>query len=119
MSLNFVSVDPEFCGFCGAILQMPQTAPSSVACRVCGTQWHVREKRDHLVCRIEKIYERTVADTEGMEQDDGADAIVDHVCSKCGHGKASYSTMQTRSADEGQTVFYTCLKCKRKDIEYS
>lgn len=40
------------------------------------------EKRDHLVCRIEKIYERTVADTEGMEQDDGADAIVDHVCSK-------------------------------------
>ncbi|RCN50338.1 peptidase, T1 family [Ancylostoma caninum] len=79
MSLNFVSVDPEFCGFCGAILQMPQTAPSSVACRVCGTQWHVREKRDHLVCRIEKIYERTVADTEGMEHDDGADAIVDHL----------------------------------------
>ncbi|EPB73525.1 peptidase, T1 family [Ancylostoma ceylanicum] len=64
MSLNFISADPEFCGFCGAILQMPQTAPSSVACRVCGTQWHVK------------------ADTEGMEQDDGADAIVDHVCSK-------------------------------------
>ncbi|KAJ1364927.1 hypothetical protein KIN20_025124 [Parelaphostrongylus tenuis] len=54
-----------------------------------------------------------------VEHDHGGDAVVEHVCSKCGHNKASYSTMQTRSADEGQTVFYTCLNCKKKDIEYS
>ncbi|KAK6049520.1 peptidase, T1 family [Cooperia oncophora] len=79
MPLNFVSVDSEFCGFCGAILQMPQFAPSTIACRVCGSEWHVPEKRDHLVCRIEKIYERTVADTEGVEQEDTGDAVVEHV----------------------------------------
>ena len=33
-------------------------------------------------------------------------------CEKCGHGKMYFYTMQLRSADEGQTVFYECIKCK-------
>ncbi|PAV90855.1 hypothetical protein WR25_04864 [Diploscapter pachys] len=119
MSINFKSTDSNFCGLCGTILPLPATAPQAVACKLCGTNWMIKEKHDHLVYRVEKIYERTVADTDEMEKEEGHDAIVDHVCPKCGHNKATYATMQTRSADEGQTVFYTCLKCKRKDIEYS
>ncbi|CAI5450352.1 unnamed protein product [Caenorhabditis angaria] len=119
MSLGFVSQDGEFCGFCGTILSLPLNAPAQVECKVCSTKWLIKEKNEELVCRVEKIYERTVADTDGMDTEDAGDSLVDHICSKCGHGKASYSTMQTRSADEGQTVFYTCLKCKKKDIEYS
>ena len=38
--------------------------------------------------------------------------VVERKCSKCGHDKMSYATLQLRSADEGQTVFFTCLKCK-------
>ncbi|CAB3397754.1 unnamed protein product [Caenorhabditis bovis] len=119
MTIGFVSLNSDFCGYCGAVLTVPTRAPSLVTCKICATQWTIKEKNNQLVCRIEKVYERTVADTDGIEHEDAADAIVEHVCTKCGHNKATYSTMQTRSADEGQTVFYTCLKCKKKDIEYS
>uniref|UniRef100_A0A0K0DCT1 Proteasome subunit alpha type-6 n=1 Tax=Angiostrongylus cantonensis TaxID=6313 RepID=A0A0K0DCT1_ANGCA len=81
MPLNFTSTNPNFCGFCGAILQTPQFAPSNVICKVCGCEWLVREKRNEVVCRIEKVYERTVADTEGVAHEHGGDAVVEHVCS--------------------------------------
>ena len=31
----------------------------------------------------------------------------------------SYAAIQLRSADEGQTVFFTCVKCKYKESENS
>lgn len=49
--------------------------------------------------------------------DDGP--IIDRKCPKCGNDKMSYATLQLRSADEGQTVFYTCTKCKFKENENS
>lgn len=44
------------------------------------------------------------------EGDDGP--IVERLCPKCGNNTMSYATLQLRSADEGQTVFYTCTNCK-------
>lgn len=44
------------------------------------------------------------------EEADGP--IVERQCPQCKNDKMSYSTLQLRSADEGQTVFYTCTKCK-------
>lgn len=38
--------------------------------------------------------------------------IVERICPKCGNDEMSYATLQLRSADEGQTVFYTCTNCK-------
>lgn len=38
--------------------------------------------------------------------------IAERRCNACGHHQMSYAALQLRSADEGQTVFYTCLKCK-------
>lgn len=50
-----------------------------------------------------------------LKQKDEADqATVSETCPKCNHERASFYTMQLRSADEGQTVFYTCLKCAHK-----
>lgn len=48
--------------------------------------------------------------TKKESEDDGP--VVERLCSKCGNDKMSYATLQLRSADEGQTVFYTCTKCK-------
>lgn len=36
---------------------------------------------------------------------------VDETCPKCNNRGMEFYTMQLRSADEGQTVFYECPKC--------
>ncbi|KAF8367255.1 rpoa-12 [Pristionchus pacificus] len=117
MSLSFSSSLFGFCPSCASILPTPNVAPSEIACKVCGEITSVKEKAHELVCRLEKVYEKRVI--EEVDDEGGADSIVDHICPKCNNGKATYSTMQTRSADEGQTVFYTCTNCKNKSIEYS
>jgi len=52
-------------------------------------------------------------------QSNSAGALVDRKCPKCGNDKMSYASLQLRSADEGQTVFYTCTKCQFKETENS
>lgn len=41
-------------------------------------------------------------------------AIVNEECPKCKNPQMKFFTLQTRSADEGQTVFYECPKCSFK-----
>ena len=38
-------------------------------------------------------------------------AVVDEQCPKCDNKGLNFYTMQLRSVDEGQTVFYECPKC--------
>ncbi|KAM0688484.1 DNA-directed RNA polymerase I subunit RPA12 [Conglomerata obtusa] len=39
-------------------------------------------------------------------------------CNRCGNEEMNYNTIQTRSADEGQTVFYEC-ECGYKEKVHS
>lgn len=54
---------------------------------------------------------------EDIEEEEGP--VVDRTCKKCGNNKMSYAAIQLRSADEGQTVFFTCTKCSFKESENS
>ncbi len=38
-------------------------------------------------------------------------ATVEEPCVRCGHPEVGYYTVQMRSVDEGQTVFYECPNC--------
>eukprot|EP01006_Ploeotia_vitrea_P052567 TRINITY_DN67704_c6_g1_i2.p1 TRINITY_DN67704_c6_g1~~TRINITY_DN67704_c6_g1_i2.p1 ORF type:complete len:144 (-),score=54.71 TRINITY_DN67704_c6_g1_i2:67-465(-) len=38
-------------------------------------------------------------------------ATVKEPCPQCGYKKMTFYTLQLRSVDEGQTVFYECPKC--------
>lgn len=49
---------------------------------------------------------------EADDEDDVEGPVVERGCPQCQNNKMSYATLQLRSADEGQTVFYTCTKCK-------
>ncbi|KAI6229008.1 DNA-directed RNA polymerase subunit [Aphelenchoides fujianensis] len=111
--------DEDFCAHCGQILPIATRAPVTINCINCQVEWKVGECNKIINTR-EFSYEKTVQEAdEGEGKGDEHGVQVDHACSKCSHNKATYSTQQTRSADEGQTVFYTCVKCGNRDIEYS
>ncbi|OIR58581.1 MAG: DNA-directed RNA polymerase III subunit RPC10 [Amphiamblys sp. WSBS2006] len=54
--------------------------------------------------------ERAEVEEIDAAQKKGGD-ITDTVCPNCAHTKAFYIQMQTRSADEGSTLFYKCCEC--------
>ncbi|MFH4982401.1 hypothetical protein AB6A40_009110 [Gnathostoma spinigerum] len=121
MSMRIVSnsllAGEEFCARCGTIVPIPQTAPCTVRCALCNYKWTVKPIIDKLVYRSERVYERRLTVAEDKEKVE--DPVIDRICEKCGFDKMSYTCRQTRSADEGQTVYYTCLnpKCKHCVVE--
>ena len=48
------------------------------------------------------------------EDDVQKDAVIQQTCSECGSKEMRYYTQQLRGADEGTTVFYSCVACPHK-----
>lgn len=67
-------------------------------------------------------FNKITDESRNRDQDDNEEIegpVVERKCPKCGNNKMSYATLQLRSADEGQTVFYTCTQCSFKETENS
>lgn len=115
---NSFITDLEFCPTCGTILPLPGME-DYVTCKLCGYKIHVQEF-DGVKITSSIVFNRPeTLQTNIEEGETSSGPLADRKCSKCGHEKMSYATRQTRSADEGQTVFFTCLNCKSQEIEYS
>ena len=119
---SFNCHDVSFCPGCGALLP-PLPPTGALRCLACRSQVPLEQFADVetsytiVFNKRENLEKKKKEDSDEEDEADGP--IVERICPKCGHTKMSYAALQLRSADEGQTVFFTCLKCKFKESENS
>ncbi|XP_062551545.1 DNA-directed RNA polymerase I subunit RPA12 [Armigeres subalbatus] len=118
------SITPGFCPECGSVLPLLQMT-GNVRCYNClkiydEAFFGTMEIRTTIHFNSYKSRKDQQLDSRKAAADEEAEGpIVARKCPKCGNDKMSYATLQLRSADEGQTVFFTCTKCKFKESENS
>ena len=95
----------EFCPKCGAIM-LPNDGV--LKCNSCGFDKSLSDNNDYEVSG--KIKETDNVKMLGDDVDVGP--VTNETCPDCGHDKATYKLLQTRSADEAPTRIFTCTKCK-------
>ncbi|XP_064100072.1 DNA-directed RNA polymerase I subunit RPA12-like isoform X2 [Macrobrachium nipponense] len=111
--------DSDFCLCCGAILDL-STADKNVTCVVCKSKVSLNEILSREKAYTVKFNDIKKYETKAVENDEVFGQMdSSRECSKCGNIGMSYTTMQLRSADEGQTVFYICPNCRHREVENS
>ncbi|KAB0795283.1 hypothetical protein PPYR_06601 [Photinus pyralis] len=118
---TFVS-SPNFCSDCGSILPLLGEVGDIICYRCTRRYSHKEIGSDEIKYTIH--FNSIDACTKNLKEENRKETeeegpVVERKCPKCGNDKMSYATVQLRSADEGQTVFYTCTKCKFKENENS
>ncbi|MEM2143991.1 MAG: transcription factor S [Candidatus Jordarchaeaceae archaeon] len=105
----------KFCPQCKSIMLPTKNdeGKTFLKCRNCNYSMDL-EKESAEKYKIKKEIKHSPRDKTTIIED--ADAIqtmptVKVACPKCNNDKAAYWQLQTRSADEGSTIFYRCLKC--------
>jgi DNA-directed RNA polymerase I subunit RPA12 len=112
---------PNFCIDCGDLLDFEIINNNSVKCQKCGGETELDNIKNHYIetndkYELSKIWMNKLKNKEDKlrEEQKNERTIIDEKCPKCGNGQMYYYTMQTRSADEGSTIFYECVKCHYK-----
>jgi len=107
--------EADFCSGCGTLLpRLSRTG--DIACLVCKlviSSTDIKETEFTFTINFNKLHKPK----EDVKESDGP--VIERTCPKCGNDKMSFATLQLRSADEGQTVFFTCTKCGYKETENS
>ena len=101
----------QFCPKCGSILVQKK---KRFVCQKCN---YVSKEKVKL-STSEKIENRNKIDVL-HEKDSNVWPITSATCTKCGNDEAFFWSAQTRAADEAETRFFRCTKCKHTWREYS
>ncbi|PWA00609.1 hypothetical protein BB558_003333 [Smittium angustum] len=105
-----------FCNQCGNLLDNPGDQ-DLIICQVCGETKDGSSFEGIESVTVTKptafpsILRNNRSLIKGNVKDGGNQATIEELCMKCGNNQMEFYTMQLRSADEGQTVFYKCTKC--------
>ncbi|KAI5621661.1 DNA-directed RNA polymerase I subunit RPA12 isoform X1, partial [Silurus asotus] len=136
--MSYFEGDINFCPECGNILPIPGIQ-DFITCPRCAFNIPVRELSGHVI-KSSVVFNSLEKSSSVVErEEDGelkgpVDWIVrgnaninahfffqqiDRRCSRCNKEGMVYHTRQMRSADEGQTVFFTCVHCRYQEKEDS
>ncbi|XP_058078383.1 uncharacterized protein LOC131226727 [Magnolia sinica] len=106
-----------FCDLCGTLLSLDSLKHAE--CPLCGFKRNMKEIEGRETCytitaedirrelSIEPFVKLGTMTMEVKVQK----PLTNEPCPECGHPQLEYETKQMRSADEGQTTFYTCPNC--------
>ena len=72
-----------------------------------------------VISSVEIVYNPIEKRKKQKQSEDNFGPTVERTCSACGHNEMTYKTQQMRSADEGMTIFYYCVKCGNMEKEDS
>ncbi|EET00750.1 Transcription factor S-II/ DNA-directed RNA polymerase I 13.1 kDa polypeptide [Giardia duodenalis assemblage B] len=97
---------PSFCHECTTLLE---TIGAYDYCALCQKKYERTHQGDVVTSEVHLQTHYIVH--EGVTE---SRPIIDEECPKCHHGQAYYTSMQMRSADEGQTIFFECCNCGHK-----
>ncbi|OMJ18777.1 DNA-directed RNA polymerase I subunit RPA12 [Smittium culicis] len=105
-----------FCNVCGNLLENPADK-DLVICLACGEtkDGHNFENIETVTVTSSDAFPSILKNKRSLVQGEVSEesnmATIEELCAKCGNNQMTFYTMQLRSADEGQTVFYKCTKC--------
>ncbi len=103
----------KFCPKCKGLL-MP--VKEGLLCSSCGHKESASVEVREEIKRKPKVPIITAEKTEEAAVE--SMPTVDAICTKCGHDKAFWYTMQTRASDEPETQFFICKKCSHRWRKY-
>lgn len=98
-----------FCPDCSSILNLPDTS-DIIACFDCPFRASVTQLKDAINTQVKNYDTRDSAKVLDFNPTMRR-ATVQEPCPNCNYEELRFYTMQMRSVDEGQTVFYECEKC--------
>ncbi|GKT29725.1 DNA-directed RNA polymerase subunit/transcription factor S like protein [Aduncisulcus paluster] len=108
----FESPTAKFCPSCGTLLEI---GIDGASCACCGYFCAPKDLGlSSFKTKTSTTFKHEDVLSEIMTEMKQKRAIVEEECPKCGHTKLYFTTMQMRSADEGQTCHYECLKCAHR-----
>ncbi|KAK1804903.1 hypothetical protein P4O66_019272 [Electrophorus voltai] len=112
--------DINFCPECGNILPVP-LLKDDISCPRCSFKISVREFAGQVITSsvVFNPLDESSSAVESKKDSELSGPVVDRRCSRCNKEGMVYHTRQMRSADEGQTVFFTCIHCRYQEKEDS
>ena len=100
----------QFCPKCGSVLVEKNKKYKCARCSYT-TKGKIKIEASEKIKQAEKV---------GVIKDKDIDVFptTTALCPKCGNNKAYFWSAQTRAADEAETRFFKCTKCKHTWRDY-